>query len=96
MAPVTLACVPLGRRVEAAAGEDLLRALRRAGVPVGSACDGDGICGKCGLRVLSGDLSPPGPLELRTIERNGLGEGVRLACQARALSGVVTLTAPYW
>lgn len=96
MSPVTLACEPRGLRVAAEPGEDLLRALRRAGVPVGSSCDGDGVCGRCGLRVLSGALSPPGELELRTAARNGLAPGVRLACQAIPLGGEVVLWAPYW
>ena len=80
----------------ATAGQDLLSALRAADVPVGSSCAGDGICGKCGLRVLSGVVSPPTEIELRTLERERKPPDLRLACQTRALEGEVVVSAPYW
>lgn len=92
--PVTLTCLPSGRRVALLPGEDLLRALRRAGQPIGSSCDGDGICGKCGVRVLAGEPPPPGELELRCLERNRL-QGLRLACQLVPTGDLVVTTA-YW
>ena len=35
-------------------GMTLLEAARRAGLPMASACGAEGICGRCGLRVLTG------------------------------------------
>ena len=88
---------PGGQEVEARVGETLLEVARRAGRLVGTACDGDGICARCGLRVLAG---APGALseetadERRVKRANKVGQ-LRLSCQARVL-GPVTVTATYW
>lgn len=88
-------CEPLGVVVEARPGETVFAALRRAGVPVGSACDAEGICGRCGLALLEGRLTAPGPLERRVAADNRLSEGQRISCLARPLSDV-TVRASYW
>ena len=38
-------------KLRASASQNLLELLRKAGVPVASSCDGEGICRKCGLQV---------------------------------------------
>lgn len=43
-------------------------------------CAGRGLCGGCGVRVVSGTLEPADEVESRTLER--APEGVRLACRA--------------
>lgn len=53
-------------------------------------CGGRGLCGSCRVRVLGGELSPP----TRAEERLGLGEGWRLACQARVLGDVEVEVSP--
>ena len=47
---------PEGKVVEAPEGESLLEAAGRAGVTVDSACGGQGTCGRCRLRLLTGDI----------------------------------------
>lgn len=91
----TIRCEPLGVVVQAQPGETLFAALRRAGVPVGSACEAEGICGRCGLQLLSGRLTAAGSLERRVAADNRLPEGTRLSCLARPLSDV-TVRASYW
>jgi len=89
---------PSEREVDVPAGTTLLEATRRAGLPIGSSCDGQGICGWCRLRVLEGaaELSPVETTERELLARIGGGPDERIACQARVLSPGVLVTASYW
>ncbi|MHB8764945.1 MAG: ASKHA domain-containing protein [Deferrisomatales bacterium] len=69
---------PLGLTVEAAPGETLLQALRRAGVDLESPCDGLGVCGRCAVRVEEGARVAPTPH--RNLSPEDGAAGVRLAC----------------
>jgi ferredoxin len=62
-----------------------------------SACGADGICARCGVRVLAGALalSPETELEARQKQRNRIDPSLRLACQAAA-HGDIEVTAGYW
>ena len=86
---------PSGRELVVPAGTTLFQATRAAGLPLGSSCDGEGICGRCGLRLLAGALSPPGAREERVKRDNDVEPGLRLSCHARILSDVV-VTTDYW
>lgn len=85
------------RRVAVAAGTPLLEAALQAGLPVARACGGEGLCGRCGLRILegAGGLSPESAEEAEARRRNRVPEGLRLACRTRA-HAAVTATATYW
>jgi uncharacterized 2Fe-2S/4Fe-4S cluster protein (DUF4445 family) len=61
----------------------LLAAAQHAGVEIVAVCGGAGSCGKCRVRRITGDLSPPTPVERRTLSAAELADGYRLACQAR-------------
>ena len=79
-------------------GANLMTALQEAGVPVASSCGGAAVCGKCALKVISGNenLTPPNEDELFLLEKeNLLGQGLRISCQCE-VRGDVTLDAPYW
>jgi ferredoxin len=88
---------PSGRTVRVVTGSSLLEAARRAGLPLASACGGDALCGRCGVRVLSGasSLPPEGGLEARALRRNRAPDGQRLACRA-LVSSDLTVTTSYW
>ena len=88
---------PSGRALRVERGTTLLEAARRAGLPMASACGADGLCARCGVRVLAGAeaLSPTTEAEERQKRRNRIDPALRLACRARAL-GDVELTAGYW
>jgi ferredoxin len=62
-----------------------------------SACGADGICARCGVRVLAGafELSPETELEARQKQRNRIDPSLRLACQAAAY-GDIEVRAGYW
>jgi len=78
-------------------GANLMASLLAAGLPVASSCHGDGICGKCRVRVLEGakNLSPEEAPEKLLRERLKIPSDQRVSCQARVL-GDVTVDASYW
>lgn len=71
-----------------------------AGLPVASACSGQGACGKCVFTVLEGaeHLPLPSPRERAVLARNGASADQRLSCQCRMPQGAVDLivTTGYW
>jgi 2Fe-2S ferredoxin len=83
--------------VEVGAGQSVLDAARRAGLPMASACGGEGVCKACRVEVLAGaeHLSPADARERRALERAGGAPDERLACRACVL-GDVLVTTPYW
>jgi uncharacterized 2Fe-2S/4Fe-4S cluster protein (DUF4445 family) len=91
---------PLGRRGAARTGQTLLEAAQAAGVGLASVCGGMGTCEECRLRLASGKLTPPTPVEEAALSKADLAAGFRLACQAEPLSDVKldippeSLTAP--
>ncbi len=78
---------PLGRRVPAEKGETILGAAQRAGILLNAVCGGDGICGSCKVRIMSGAVS-----SYNLNEEAEFGEAVkenwRLACQTEILGDV--------
>lgn len=84
--------VPLATSAEAKENETLLDVARRAGAPLGNSCGGVGVCARCKVRVLEGELSPPTSVEVRF---GKLEEGERLACQAVVRSDCA-VTTTYW
>jgi ferredoxin len=88
---------PSGRLVRVETGTSLLEAARRAGLPVASACGADGICARCGMRILEGGDSLPSaePREIQIAERNRIDSGLRLSCFVR-VDRDLAVTATYW
>ena len=72
-------------------GETLLDAARRAGVPITSACGGDGTCGECKVIVREGHARCSPSQHLAEEDRRA---GYVLACQCRALEDLVVEIAP--
>ncbi|SHJ81477.1 ASKHA domain-containing protein [Desulfofundulus thermosubterraneus] len=77
---------PIGLRVEAEAGQTVIQAARGMFTPesggISAPCGGKGLCGRCRVRLVEGEFSPPNEVELRLLGKKGLEEGYRLACQA--------------
>ena len=95
---------PAGIRVDAQEGTTVLDAARTGGVDIDSVCGGRGICGRCQVSPVTGDLpkwgivsspdalSPQGSTETAyqtRRRRRPLIDGRRLGCQARLLNDVV-------
>ena len=67
-------------QIEVECGTDLLTAVRQADIEIKCGCGGEGTCGKCLLRVLSGPVQ---------MEQQSLCEGLVIACQTRIAGDVV-------
>ena len=104
-ATAMLVFTPSGRRGRFALGTPLLQAARSLGVDIDSVCGGRGICGRCQVVVVEGELpkfavtskaghlSPIGEPERRFDARTGLKPGRRLSCHA-LLRGDVVIDVP--
>ena len=68
-----------------ASGTTILEASRIGKIPHQSVCGGKGRCTTCRVRIVSGtgELPPPNAHEVRAIERVGIDDDMRLACQLR-------------
>ena len=92
---------PSGRRGRFAAGTAVLAAARSLGVDVDSVCGGRGICGRCQVRLSTGEFAKHGivsraenisqgnEVEARYDRIKGLRSDCRLSCQAQLLGDVV-------
>lgn len=83
--------------IEVEAGANLMATLLKAGLPVASSCSSDGVCAKCGIRILEGaeNLSAPNPTELFLKEKNGIRKEFRISCQT-FVHGDIVIDAGYW
>ena len=83
---------PLGTSAEAKDDETVLDVARRAGAPLANSCGAVGVCARCKVSVVYGQLSDPTARELKF---GNLGERERLACQA-VVTGDCVVSTTYW
>ena len=76
--------------VEIERGSTILQAAQKGDVYINSLCGGDGICGKCRVRIVSGDVRAKATALL---EREEVREGFVLACEC-AVHGDVEVEVP--
>jgi 2Fe-2S ferredoxin len=83
--------------IEVPEGALLMRSLLDAGVPVASSCNSDGVCAKCGIRIIQGmeNLSLPNSTEIFLKEKNNIQADVRISCQTQVFGDIV-IDAGYW
>jgi adenylate cyclase len=88
---------PSGRSVRVPRGTTLLEAAQRAKLPVASACGAAGLCGRCGMLILSGarSLAAEDEIETRVKRANRVDPSERLACRI-APTDDIEVTARYW
>ncbi|WP_371372876.1 ASKHA domain-containing protein [Sporomusa aerivorans] len=87
---------PAGKRVQAFAGQTILEAAQGLDLfedGINAPCGGQGLCGRCLVRLVQGELSPPTVLEEQRITGERLAAGYRLACQAK-LAGFCKIEIP--
>ncbi len=72
--------------VSAAAGENLLKVARRAGIAVNAPCSGNGSCGKCLVQLVEGHLDSPKSFYISDTD---YAEGWRLACLSRVAGDAI-------
>ncbi len=83
---------PSGRSVFALPGTLLLEAAGRAGVALQTPCGGRGTCGKCRVRIVSGEC-PPSAADLQALSAEQVQQGYRLACRTYIV-GPLTVEIP--
>ncbi len=86
---------PAERVIDVRRGALLIDAVREAGLPIASPCGDDLVCGKCGVRILSGSVTREAPIERNAKERNRVDPELRLACAVRVHHDL-EVTAAYW
>lgn len=88
--PVTF--LPADRTAYVLAGTRLVEAAAEAGVILDLPCGGDGICGKCRVRVET-QAGEPTEAEERVFSQDEIHQGYRLACQT-LVCGPTTVFVP--
>ena len=68
--------------------KNLMEALLGEGIFVDNPCSGKGLCGKCKVRVLAGDVSEITETEKRFLKPEEIEEGIRLSCLTEAIGEV--------
>ena len=71
---------PSGNVYEYEVGKTLLEVLLEEGIFVDNPCNGKGLCGKCKVRILAGELSEPEDTERKLLKQEEMENGVRLSC----------------
>jgi len=79
---------PIGKHVRVPVGTTLLDATRQAGVELVAICGGEGVCGTCRVRPVSGSVSSPSLTEQAELSSADFASGVRLACETEVLGDV--------
>jgi len=79
---------PLNIRIECTEGSLLSEVARDAGVRLRSVCGGKGLCGKCRVKVMAGEVPPLTGAERERLSMEEVADGCRLACQIRVLSDI--------
>ncbi|MBN1383625.1 MAG: DUF4445 domain-containing protein [Elusimicrobia bacterium] len=74
--------LPYNKEITVQAGTDLLNAATMAGIHIYNSCGGDGVCGRCKVKVIKGNIATDSEI-LTDKERK---EGYVLACRTTCLS----------
>jgi ferredoxin, 2Fe-2S len=85
----------LNKVLDAKKGDNLFLRLRDEQVPIASSCNGDGVCGKCVVTVVSGKLDTPNTLEASLLEKYNHTAEERISCQC-LIGDDLVLTTTYW
>jgi uncharacterized 2Fe-2S/4Fe-4S cluster protein (DUF4445 family) len=78
-------------KISADAGDNILELAQKAGVKIDAPCSGNGVCGKCRLRLIAGAVEHPD--NSRHLTGEEYAEGWRLACQSKVM-GNATFIVP--
>ncbi len=86
----TIHFLPDDVTINAERGENLLDVAARAGVYIHAFCGGDGVCGKCKVKVVAGEVEVDPAARLSAAEKEA---GYRLACKS-SVTGDLTVEVP--
>jgi len=82
----TVTFLPDNVTIEVDDGENLLSAAAKAGVYIQASCGGDGVCGKCKVKIEQGEVAATKAMQLKDEEH---AAGFRLACQSSVIQDLV-------
>ena len=82
----TVHFLPDDVKVNVDEGENLLNVAANSGVYIDAFCGGDGVCGKCKVRIEQGEIAATQATKLKSAE---IEAGFRLACQSKVVSDLV-------
>ncbi len=82
---------PSGKSINAKAGSNLLEAAGAAGVEITASCGGKGTCGKCIVRIASGDVESN---SLGILTADELADAYVLACRTTISDTPLTVEVP--
>jgi len=74
--------------IEGNPGDNLLELARRTNVAIDAPCSGNGSCGKCRVKLLSGELET---IPSRHISEEEFSQGWRLSCNCKVVGDVTVL-----
>jgi uncharacterized 2Fe-2S/4Fe-4S cluster protein (DUF4445 family) len=74
--------MPDDKSVEVEAGTTLMDAAERAGIHINSLCGGEGVCGRCRVKVTKGEIRAD-KHSISLLSKDEITEGYVLACQAQ-------------
>lgn len=82
---------PPGKEIDVPAGTLLLDAARQADISVEAPCGGKGSCGKCVVRVVSGDVQSD---HMGLLTASAVNRGYRLACRSKIMAKPLHIEIP--
>jgi uncharacterized 2Fe-2S/4Fe-4S cluster protein (DUF4445 family) len=83
--------LPSSNSANVSAGCELLDAARDAGIELESPCGGKGTCGKCIVRIVSGEVESD---HIGLLTTSAVNRGYRLACRTKILNTPVEIEVP--
>ena len=75
-----LRVVQSGKQYDYEPGASLLEILLAQNIFIDNPCNGKGICGKCKVKILSGDAGEVTETERHFLSEEELARGIRLSC----------------
>jgi uncharacterized 2Fe-2S/4Fe-4S cluster protein (DUF4445 family) len=82
----TVTFLPDNVTIEVDEGENLLSVAAKAGLYIQASCGGDGVCGKCKVKIEQGEVATNKAMQLKDEEH---ADGFRLACQSTVIEDLV-------
>ncbi|MDR9501152.1 MAG: ASKHA domain-containing protein [Desulfurivibrionaceae bacterium] len=87
----TIHFIPDNVKITVEDGENLLTAAANAGVYLPAYCGGDGVCGRCKVRIQEGEVAAD---PSHTLKADAHAQGWRLACKSKVLTDLVVEMPP--
>jgi len=89
----TVIFLPEAKKAQVEAGTTLMEAAEKAGVYINSLCGGKGVCGRCRVQVIDGEVKAD-KNSISFLSRDEIKEGYVLACQTKVHSDMEIVIPP--